>query len=91
VDEISKHQLEGLLKARCDDLRHVRRRLPPRDEPGAGASLPAAGAAPIDIPAPARTCAGCAGAIGVRRLRAMPTATRCLGCQRAAEAATART
>jgi RNA polymerase-binding transcription factor DksA len=89
VEESNKHQLEGLLKARSDDMRQSRRsrnRRPVADPaPERRAADQATGAH-----APARSCEACGGQITPHRLRAMPRATRCLECQRAAEHAAAR-
>jgi RNA polymerase-binding transcription factor DksA len=73
-------QLEGLLKARSNDLRTTRRRRRVADRT---ADPPAA---QPDAPA-GRVCSACGGEIGARRARALPRATRCLACQRAAERA----
>jgi len=88
MEESDKHQLEGLLQARSDDLRHRRR---PRNR-RAAMEIPdvaqADGAArPQDRPAAERLCSGCGVEIEARRIRAMPRATLCLGCRRAAEQA----
>jgi hypothetical protein len=85
VEDTDKHQLEGLLQARSQDLRQSRRRL---------ARRPIADA-PYEHPAPGdvrgepstRACAGCGEQITPRRLRALPRATHCLCCQRASELA----
>jgi hypothetical protein len=89
VEKSDKEQLEGLLQARSEDMRHGRRTR--RSRPVA---------APVfEPPAPVidrsrgtssvRSCEVCGGEIGARRLRAMPRATRCLDCQRSAERAVA--
>jgi hypothetical protein len=89
MDESDKHKLEGLLKARSDDLRHGRRpktRRPVSDPPPVRSE---GGSEPSDAPTSGRRCADCGEDIAPRRLRAMPRATLCLGCQRVAEAAEA--
>jgi hypothetical protein len=86
VEERDKRQLEGLLQARSEDMRHGRRprgrrvatqatghSVPPASGPEAGRSV--------------RSCDECGGEIGARRLRAMPRAMLCLACQRSAEQA----
>ena len=82
MDESDKHQLEGLLQARSEDLRQgrTRRRRPVVDAP----SAPPASRQPEDE-ATARACAECGEPIAARRLLALPRATRCLGCQRRSE------
>lgn len=82
MDESDKHQLEGLLQARSEDLREgrgTRRRRRPVVE------SPPERTAPSDAEPAPRACAECGGPIAPRRLRALPRATRCLGCQRASE------
>jgi hypothetical protein len=82
VDESDKHQLEGLLQARSEDLRQgrTRRRRPVVDAPAA----PPASRQP-EGEAAARACAECGEPIAPHRLVALPRATRCLGCQRRSE------
>jgi hypothetical protein len=79
--ERDKHKLEGLLKARSADMGRRRRRIQPQVAPIA------APVGPIveGEPAPSRPCGDCGGEISLRRLRAMPSALRCLDCQRAFE------
>jgi len=87
VEKSDKRQLEGLLQARSEDLRHGRRRrvpAPVSDPPASVVETPAAPAT-----SSVRPCEECGGEIGTRRLRAMPRATRCLDCQRSAERAAA--
>ena len=88
MEENDKHKLEGLLKARSQDLRQgrgTRTRRPVAD----GMPVSAAPTGAREAAGAARRCADCGGDISARRLRAMPRATLCLGCQRAAEAAVA--
>jgi DksA/TraR C4-type zinc finger protein len=87
VEESNKRQLEGLLQARSEDLRHgryPRRRRPATtlafEQPDVAAEGPVRSAS-------ARSCEACGGEVGARRLRAMPRATLCLECQRSAERA----
>ena len=90
MEESDKHKLEGLLKARSQDMRQGRRsraRRPVSDAPAVTGDLTEQ--AP-EATGSGRSCAECGGEISSRRLRAMPRAIRCLGCQRAAEAAGAR-
>jgi hypothetical protein len=85
VEESDKHQLEGLLQARSEDMRQgrVRQRRRPMADP------------PLEPPAPGdsrdatatRACRECGRQIAPRRLAALPRATRCLDCQRASEQA----
>jgi RNA polymerase-binding transcription factor DksA len=83
VKEIYKDQLEGLLKARSEDMRLARR--PRRSQPVTGQAFERTAVA--RTVSSARFCEACAGEISARRLRAMPSATRCLHCQRSAERA----
>lgn len=84
MNDNDKHQLEGLLQARSQDLRQGRRRGrrpiadPTYESPALGGSQEAA---------VTRACVECGDQITPRRLRALPRATHCLGCQRAAEGA----
>jgi hypothetical protein len=85
LEERYKRQLEGLLRARSQDMRHGRtpgrvrssqavvfeRPLPPTTRSYDSSSV--------------RLCDDCGGEIGTRRLRAMPRATLCLHCQRTVE------
>ena len=85
MKDSAKHQLEGLLQARSDDLREgrVRRRRRPVEDPPF--ERPASGSDQGETPT--RACAGCSEQIAPRRLRVLPSATRCLDCQRASEQA----
>ena len=85
MEENDKRQLEGLLQARSEDIRHgvrSRRRLaqPPvfQVETVTGVSA--------DVSSAPR-CEACGAEIGARRLRAMPRATLCLHCRRSADRA----
>jgi RNA polymerase-binding transcription factor DksA len=87
LEERAKLQLEGLLQARSEDMRHgrgARRRLHAQ-EVVFERPLPAAARAYES--SSVRRCEDCGDEIGVRRLRAMPRATLCLHCQRDAEQA----
>jgi hypothetical protein len=91
VEKSDKRQLEGLLQARSEDLRHGRRPGRPRRVP-APVSDPHASVVetpPAAATSSVRPCEGGGGEIGKRRMRAMPRATRCLDCQRSAESAAA--
>jgi hypothetical protein len=89
VKETYKHQLEGLLQARSEDMgvARRRRRTGPVSGPAIDAVVAAATATAAAPASAARCCEECAHEIGARRLRAMPAATRCLHCQRSAERA----
>jgi phage/conjugal plasmid C-4 type zinc finger TraR family protein len=82
-----KRQLEGLLQARSEDMRHGRR---PRRGTLVTTAFVEASVTP-DVVTPtnssARCCETCGDEIGARRLRAMPRAALCLDCQRSAERA----
>ena len=86
MEESDKQQLEGLLQARSEDMRHGRR-------PGRHRSVPTPAFEPsTTTPAPragvaGRSCEDCGAEIGARRLRAMPRTTLCLECQRSSERA----
>jgi hypothetical protein len=85
VEDNDKHQLEGLLQARSQDLRQGARRRgrrPIADPPYESPPLGSRQKEPVT-----RACAGCGDEITPRRLRALPRATHCLGCRRAAERA----
>jgi hypothetical protein len=87
-----KQQLEGLLQARSEDMRHSRR--PGRRRPVAASFVVEPSADPAVAAAStssARSCETCGEAIGTRRLRAMPRTTLCLACQRFAEQAESAT
>ena len=88
MEESDKRQLEGLLQARSEDMRHGRR---PRARRVAtqveGHAVPAASG--LEASSSVRSCDECGGEIGTRRLRAMPRTTLCLACQRSAEQAAA--
>lgn len=87
LEERDTRQLEGLLQARSEDMRHGRRprRLRAAHAPGFERPLPPA--AQSHDSSSARVCDGCGDEIGTRRLRALPRATLCLPCQRTAEQA----
>ena len=87
MEERYKTQLEGLLQARSQDIRHGLR---PRRRRLVTASVlepPASLAESSYEVSDARRCEECGAEIGTRRLRAMPQATLCLDCRRAAELA----
>jgi Prokaryotic dksA/traR C4-type zinc finger len=90
VEESNKHQLEGLLKARSEDMRQGRRPRSRRPVADPASARRTAGDAGTAVDAPSRSCAACGGEITPHRLRAMPRATRCIDCQRAAEHAAVR-
>jgi len=87
LEERYTRHLEGLLQARSEDMRHGRgpRRSRSPQEVVFQRSLPAT-VRSYDSSS-ARLCDDCGDDIGTRRLRAMPRATLCLHCQRAAEQA----
>ena len=87
-----KRQLEGLLQARSEDMRHA----PATGSPQAPSRRPSSspriaptvrGGQRLRVRAAARRAGD---EIGTRRLRAMPRATLCLDCQRSAEQAAER-
>ena len=86
LEENDKHKLEGLLKARSQDMRQGRRtrlRRPVSDAPAVSAGSSSGESEAVGT---GRSCDDCGGDISPRRLRAMPRTTRCLPCQRVAEA-----
>jgi hypothetical protein len=88
LEESDKRQLEGLLQARSEDIRHGRR---PRRRQVAQAPVSQSGTAVSDsfddVFSSARECDECRAEIDSRRLRALPRATLCLDCRRSAERA----
>jgi DnaK suppressor protein len=87
LEESDKRQLEGLLQARSEDIRHGLR---PRRRQLAQAPVFQSAAAVSDSSGDAfsaRDCEACGAEIGARRLRALPRATLCLDCRRFAERA----
>jgi len=89
LEERDTRQLEGLLQARSEDMRHgrgPRRRRHPQ-EIVFERPLPLT-ARSYDAPS-IRCCDECGDEIGVRRLRAMPRTLLCLRCQRSIEQAAA--
>ena len=85
VEDSDKRQLEGLLQARSEDMRHGRR--PRRSVEAVVFERPLPASTPSFDTSSARRCEDCGDEIGTRRLRAMPRATLCLHCQRTAEQA----
>ena len=87
MEDSAKRQLEGLLQARSEDMRHGRgpRRRQQVQEIVFERPLPAR-ARSYDTSS-VRPCDECGDDIGARRLRAMPRALLCLDCQRSAEQA----
>lgn len=85
MEESDKHRLEGLLKARSEDLRQtrVRGRRPAVADPP---SHPLA-ERPAEAEPAARACRECGEPIAPQRVLALPRTLRCLDCQRAAERA----
>ena len=84
MDDNDKHTLEGLLQARSQDLRQGRRR---GRRPVADPSDARPAAAPGPAEPATRSCDECGRQIDARRLSALPRATQCLACRRAAERA----
>ena len=85
MDTSDKHQLEGLLQARSEVMRHGRR---PRVRVAVAArvmEVPVPGGETLSTGATGRRCADCGEEIATRRLRAMPGTERCLACQRSVE------
>jgi Prokaryotic dksA/traR C4-type zinc finger len=92
VKKSDKRQLEGLLQARSEDMRHGRR--PRSRTPVATSVVVEPSIAPTVVPptpSGAPCCVTCGDGIGTRRIRAMPRATLCLDCQRSAEQAESAT
>ena len=89
LEDSAKLQLEGLLQARSQDMRHGRgpRRREHVQEIVFERPLPLT-ARSYDASA-VRCCNECGDEIGARRLRAMPRTLLCLHCQRSIEQAAA--
>jgi len=88
MEERDKRQLEGLLQARSEDMRHGRRPRARRPIPAVIFERPVpATERSYEDTSSARRCEECGAEVGTRRLRAMPRATLCLDCQRSAERA----
>jgi hypothetical protein len=87
LEERDKRQLEGLLQARSEDMRHGRGPRRVRAAHAVAFERPLPPAVRSHGSSSARMCDGCGDEIGTRRLRAMPRATLCLPCQRTAEQA----
>jgi len=89
LEDSAKLQLEGLLQARSEDMRHARgpRRRQHVQEIVFERPLPLTvrshGSSSV------RCCDECGDEIGARRLRAMPRTLLCLRCQRSTEQAAA--
>ena len=88
MGDSDKRQLEGLLQARSEDMRHGRRPGRRRSVQAVVFERPLPAAARSFESSSVRRCEDCGEEIGTRRLRAMPRATLCLRCQRTAEQAT---
>jgi hypothetical protein len=91
VEKRDKRQLEGLLRARSEGIRHGRRPRRVRTVPTVVFERPLPPTETAPYASSARLCEGCGGEIGTRRLRALPRTTLCLDCQRSAEQAAAAT
>ena len=87
MEESDKRQLEGLLQARSEDMRHGRRPRAQRPIPGVLFERPVPATERSYDTSSVRRCEACGREIGIRRLRAMPRATLCLDCQRSTELA----
>ncbi len=87
MEESDKRQLEGLLQARSEDMRHGRRPRTRRPIPAVVFERPVPATERSYDTSSVRRCEECGGEIGARRIRAMPRATLCLDCQRSAERA----
>jgi RNA polymerase-binding transcription factor DksA len=87
VDERDKHKLEGLLQARSEDMGRRRRPRSRRSLDDPAYERPRPAREEPAVPPSVRECGDCGAEIAPRRVRAMPSATRCLGCQRAFERA----
>jgi hypothetical protein len=82
-----KRQLEGLLQARSEDMRHGRRPGRRRSDAASFVVEPPIAPAEAADPSSPRCCETCGDEIAKRRLRALPRVTLCLDCQRSAERA----
>jgi hypothetical protein len=91
VEDSVTRQLEGLLQARSEDMRHARRPSRRRSVQAVVFERPLPAAAHSFDTSSIRRCEECGDEIGTRRLRAMPRATLCLHCQRTAEQAATAT
>jgi RNA polymerase-binding transcription factor DksA len=87
LEEHNKRQLEGLLQARSEDMRHGRGPQRQRTAQPVVFERPLSAAVRSHDSSSARLCKDCGDEIGARRLRAMPRALLCLHCQRTAEQA----
>jgi RNA polymerase-binding transcription factor DksA len=87
LEERYKRQLEGLLQARSEDMRHGRGPRRSRSPQQVVFERPLSATVRSHDSSSARLCGDCGDEVGTRRLRAMPRATLCLHCQRAAEQA----
>jgi RNA polymerase-binding transcription factor DksA len=88
LEERSKLQLEGLLQARSEDMRHGRGSRRRVEVQTVAFERPLSASARSYDMSSVRRCEDCGEEIGSRRLRAMPRAMLCLHCQRDAEQAT---
>lgn len=88
MEDNDKRQLEGLLQARSEDMRHGRRPSRRRSVQAVVFERPLPETARSFDTSSIRQCENCGDEVGTRRLRAMPRATLCLRCQRTAEQAT---
>jgi hypothetical protein len=89
MDERDEQQPEGLLKARAANMGRPHRRRQRPAEPVAAFQPLRQSPDPEHAEPPTRQCGDCGTHIQEHRLRAMPSAIRCLECQRAFELARA--
>ena len=87
MEDHYKRQLEGLLQARSEDMRHGRGPHRRRSAQAVAFERSLSPTARSHDASSTRLCEDCGDEIGTRRLRAMPRAKLCLHCQRTAEQA----
>jgi len=91
LEDSAKLQLEGLLQARSEDMRHGRGPRRRKQLQELVFERPLSPTVRLFDTSSVRRCDECGDEIGARRLRAMPRASLCLHCQRSIERAVAPT
>jgi len=91
LEDSAKLQLEGLLQARSEDMRHARGSRWRREVQTVVFERPLLPTIRSYGTSSVRRCDECGDEIGARRLRAMPRTSLCLHCQRSSERAVAPT
>jgi len=89
LEDSAKLQIEGLLQARSEDMRHGRGPRRRRHVQEIVLERPLSLAVRSYDASSVRGCDECGDEIGARRLRAMPRTLLCLDCQRSLEQAAA--